>query len=186
MAKLLTREKFNAICLERDGSACVCCGSEQNVTVHHIMERKLWLDGGYYDFNGVTICPRCHILAEAGFVLPEELWLAIGEHFDDELYPVGLDTSADYDKWGQELIYVTYAEEANRTFDKVQECERLVVKPNDRFVEKFEKAVRRAGGAVRATSPEWLRSYLDIEVDCNALYIAKMYPIQTIKSEGQY
>jgi hypothetical protein len=61
--KLLTRTEFREGCLERDSYRCVICGETENLSVHHIIERRLWSDGGYYMENGATLCEEHHIKA---------------------------------------------------------------------------------------------------------------------------
>jgi len=62
--KLLTRDQFREGCLERDSHKCVICGETKNLSVHHIIERRLFSDGGYYLSNGSTLCEPHHIQAE--------------------------------------------------------------------------------------------------------------------------
>lgn len=38
---LLTRDEFRERCLERDKHQCVICSSKNNLSVHHILERRL-------------------------------------------------------------------------------------------------------------------------------------------------
>lgn len=52
---LLTREDFKKIVFERDKHKCVVCG-QPAVDAHHIIDRALWTDGGYYLDNGVSLC----------------------------------------------------------------------------------------------------------------------------------
>ena len=54
---LLTRDSFRDSVFKRDGYACVICGSsDRPLDAHHIIERRLWTDGGYYTDNGATLC----------------------------------------------------------------------------------------------------------------------------------
>lgn len=64
MNRLLTREQFTTVCFKRDGGKCVFC---KNVAteVHHILDRKLFDDGGYYENNGASVCEKCHLLCES-------------------------------------------------------------------------------------------------------------------------
>ncbi len=63
MNKLLTREQFTTICFNRDGGKCVFC-KKPATEVHHILDRKLFDDGGYYENNGASVCEKCHLLCE--------------------------------------------------------------------------------------------------------------------------
>jgi len=171
MATLLTRDEFRNICLERDKHECRVCGEVHDLSVHHILERKLWEDGGYYEHNGVTLCPKCHLLAEGCFIMPHELWSLLGYEVDDDVYPEGFELNIDYDKWGQEVVY----------FGKDKS---FIVIPNE-FEEKFCKATRLAGGMIREVNPEWLAEYMSIEAKCKALYIGMGVKLP-IKNDGLY
>jgi hypothetical protein len=97
---LLTRDQFREAVFARDGKKCVHCG-HPGVDAHHIIERRLFPDGGYYLNNGVTLCERCHLAAEETLIDCPQLRLdaAIPEivlppHF----FPDGM-----YDKWGNQI-----------------------------------------------------------------------------------
>jgi hypothetical protein len=71
--KLLTRDEFRTKTFQRDQYRCINCGCNAildkdgeptNLDAHHIVERRLWGDGGYYLENGATVCEPCHIMAE--------------------------------------------------------------------------------------------------------------------------
>jgi hypothetical protein len=99
--KLLTRNEFRDAVFARDGQRCVVCGSPA-VDAHHIIERKLWPDGGYYLDNGASLCGDCHLKAESTEVSCEELRLRCSiprVHLPDHL------SSGDsYDKWGNQIL----------------------------------------------------------------------------------
>lgn len=68
----------------------------------HIIERKLFLDGGYYIDNGASVCDEHHWSCEKTDISVEEVRLAckiktiiIPEHFDINI---------SYDKWGNVLL----------------------------------------------------------------------------------
>lgn len=99
--RLLTRDEFREGVFARDGHRCVICG-EPGQDSHHILERRLFDDGGYYLSNGATLCGIHHIEAEqtvlsietirerAGIAAP-----ALPTHF----YP-----DERYDKWGNIIL----------------------------------------------------------------------------------
>ena len=60
----MTRDEFRTEVLTRDNNKCVVCGAEPTGGVHHIIERKLFTDGGYYIDNGVALCDKHHLEAE--------------------------------------------------------------------------------------------------------------------------
>ena len=101
MSKLLTRDAFRNGVFERDHHSCVIC-KQPAVDSHHILERRLWTDGGYYLDNGASLCRKHHIEAEETTLSCEEIRNASGittiiipEHFYDDI---------NYDKWGNILL----------------------------------------------------------------------------------
>ncbi len=69
---------------------------------HHILERRLWPDGGYYLDNGASLCGGCHIAAEQTRVSVEKVLSAA--RIPTRLTPPHLDPGARYDKWGNEYV----------------------------------------------------------------------------------
>lgn len=110
MPVLLTRDEFREQVFVRDGLRCVWCGRQGGPDVpmdaHHLIERKLWEDGGYYLDNGVTVCQvaaegerrSCHLLAEATVISPTELRQRAG--ITQVLLPDTLTPGNEYTKWG--------------------------------------------------------------------------------------
>lgn len=106
--KLLTRDQFREGVFKRDGHQCVVvmfggkrC-PEPAVDAHHIMERRLWTDGGYYLENGASLCAEHHLLAEKTYISCEGLrdWIGIRElALPEHLYKDQL-----YDKWGNPIL----------------------------------------------------------------------------------
>lgn len=82
------------------GGLCVFCPNEA-VDVHHIMDRKLWPDGGYYAPNGAAVCEDCHWLCEDSTYLPSKVREAAGIFV--VMLPPGLDVEFEYDKWGNRV-----------------------------------------------------------------------------------
>ena len=74
---LLSREDFRSQVFDRDDGRCVICG-ESGVDAHHIIERRLFPDGGYYLDNGATLCGACHIRAEMTVLSCAEIRAAAG------------------------------------------------------------------------------------------------------------
>lgn len=73
--KLLTREEFKRqVFAKTNGKCCVPGCHCDAVDAHHIMDRKLWTDGGYYIENGAALCSRHHIMAEDGDITPEQCY----------------------------------------------------------------------------------------------------------------
>lgn len=108
--QLLTREEFKENVFKRDGGKCVCCGltEDKNVKLdaHHIIERRLWDDGGYYLDNGVTLCDQgeagCHFKAETTKISVETLRELAG--IEAKLLPEDMYPDHIYDKWGNIVL----------------------------------------------------------------------------------
>lgn len=99
--KLLTRDQFREGTFERDGHKCVNCGNPAK-DAHHILERRLWPDGGYYLENGASVCEPCHILCEQTIISVEEIREKAGitkAPVPPHLYPDHI-----YDKWGNHVL----------------------------------------------------------------------------------
>lgn len=100
MSKLLTREEFRNQVFAKDFYLCVVC-SHEAVDAHHIIERKLWPDGGYYLDNGVSLCSKCHIDAEKTDLSVEYL-RSLGER--NKIIPPHMYDDVIYDKWGNVIL----------------------------------------------------------------------------------
>lgn len=101
MTKLLARSDFREQCFARDRHTCVVCGAP-GVDAHHIMERRLFDDGGYYLDNGATLCGTCHLRAEQTVIIPEVLRDRIGAK--SIVLPPHLYRDEVYDKWGNQIL----------------------------------------------------------------------------------
>lgn len=99
--KLLTRDQFREGVFLRDGHKCVFC-DKPGKDAHHILERRLWPDGGYYESNGATVCEEHHLACERTTISVEDVRHAasitkilVPPHFyDDHIY----------DKWGNPVL----------------------------------------------------------------------------------
>lgn len=106
--KLLTRDDFREGVFKRDNYKCVFCGKtaeqtpEGKLDAHHIIERRLWPDGGYYLENGATVCEAHHLECERTIRSVEEVRAQCGIsriHVPPHLYPDHI-----YDKWGNPVL----------------------------------------------------------------------------------
>ena len=70
--KLLSRKDFRESVFKRDGFKCVFC-EEKAQDAHHIMERRLFNDGGYYLDNGASVCEEHHLKCEMTLISPQEV-----------------------------------------------------------------------------------------------------------------
>jgi hypothetical protein len=99
--KLLSREDFKKEVFSRDGHKCVLCG-EPAVDAHHILDRKLFSNGGYFLENGSSLCSDCHLEAEKTTASVEEIREACG--IKSPALPEGFGEDKVYDKWGNEVM----------------------------------------------------------------------------------
>lgn len=92
---MLTRDEFRLAVFKRDNNKCIICGNK-GTDAHHIIERKLWSDGGYYVDNGATLCEDCHILAESTEISVDRIRKCA--KIETVLVPPGFPENID--KWG--------------------------------------------------------------------------------------
>ena len=95
--KSSVRNDFRNKVFTRDNYSCVICNREGQ-DAHHIIERRLFPDGGYYLDNGATLCGECHLLAESTQLTCEEIREAA--EITTTILPPHLYSGARYDKWG--------------------------------------------------------------------------------------
>ncbi len=100
-AILLDRDTFRESVFKRDNHKCVICG-EPAKDAHHIIERRLFSDGGYYINNGASLCETHHILAEQTVLTCDEIRKAAG--ITELILPTHLYSDVEYDKWGNEIL----------------------------------------------------------------------------------
>ncbi len=100
---LLTREEFRKNVLNRDNHKCVICPRTDDLAAHHIMERRLFHDYGFYVSNGASLCPGCHIKAEQTVITCEELREAMG--ITEVILPDHLYKDNTYDKWANIVLH---------------------------------------------------------------------------------
>lgn len=93
--KKAVRKSFRLRVFTRDGYRCAKCGKPGQdrqcevstsdlveLDAHHITSRDLMPNGGYVPENGISLCPDCHIEAEAGTIPADELYRIIGSTFE--------------------------------------------------------------------------------------------------------
>lgn len=98
---LLSREQFRDAVLARNGGACVFCDAPA-VDALHILERRLWPDGGYYLDNGAGVCGKHHLECERTAISVEDVRLACG--ITRIAVPPHLYADQPYDKWGNPIL----------------------------------------------------------------------------------
>src|SRR3954471_24725759 len=101
MESLLTRDAFREAVFARDKGKCLLCPAPA-ADAHHIIERRLWPDGGYYLSNGASLCQTHHLAAEMTMVSCDQIREAAGiakVHLPEDMYEDEI-----YDKWGNILL----------------------------------------------------------------------------------
>lgn len=103
----MNRKKFREDCVKRDNNTCIVPSCNSRVDdekdgegdIHHIIERKLWPNGGYIKENGVSICNYHHRLAEKNVIPPQAFWKWIKVSKP----PLPDDIPYNSNKWGEQL-----------------------------------------------------------------------------------
>lgn len=96
--RLLMREEFKEQVFAGSGGRCVICGKPA-VDAHHVLDRKLYADGGYYaGGNGAAVCDQDHWRCETTEISVEEVRKAAGILVP--VLPEGFLEGISYDKWG--------------------------------------------------------------------------------------
>lgn len=98
---LLSRADFGKYVLLRSMGYCVFC-EKRAVDAHHVLERKLFPDGGYYLGNGAALCKEHHLLAETTVLAVETVRAAA--RIIEPVLPPGFDPAKTYDKWGNLVV----------------------------------------------------------------------------------
>lgn len=101
MSLLLSRDAFREGVFSRDKHKCVFCDKPAK-DAHHILERRLWDDGGYYLENGASVCEDHHLECEMTIISVEDVRCACGITkiiVPDTMYPDHI-----YDKWGNVVL----------------------------------------------------------------------------------
>lgn len=94
--------------LGRDRNACVNCGREEDLQVHHIIPRNQ--GGENAKANLATLCADCHYYAHGG-----------GQHTEDGRYTVATWDSVEYDnqtEFWDEWIHQSFEERAPKGFTR--------------------------------------------------------------------
>lgn len=99
--KLMTRDDFREGVFARDGYKCVFC-DEKALDAHHILERRLWPDYGYYLNNGASVCEEHHLACEMTTISVEDVRISCG--ITKPIIPPHLYSDQSYDKWGNPVL----------------------------------------------------------------------------------
>ena len=99
--KLLFRDDFREGVFERDKHTCVLCDLPAQ-DAHHILERRLWPNGGYYLENGASVCAEHHLACERTTISVQDIRHAAG--ITKIVVPDHLYDDHIYDKWGNPVL----------------------------------------------------------------------------------
>ncbi len=99
--QLLSRDDFREGVFARDRGRCVFCASPA-VDAHHVIDRRLYDDGGYYLDNGASVCEYHHLQCEMTLISLESVREACG--IQRPLIPDHLYEDERYDKWGNQIL----------------------------------------------------------------------------------
>lgn len=97
---LLSRDAFKTAVLARSRGRCAFC-TRPAVSAHHILERKLFVCGGYYASNGAAVCAEHHWDCETTRLSVEDVRAAAGVFV--AILPETLEAGGCYDKWGNRI-----------------------------------------------------------------------------------
>ena len=98
---LLTRDQFKQQVFKRDDSKCVFC-EQPAVDAHHIIDRSLFPDGGYYVNNGASVCEHHHMECELTNISVKQVRQACG--ITEPVIPPHFYQDEEYDKWGNIVL----------------------------------------------------------------------------------
>jgi len=98
---LLTRDVFRNSIFERDNNQCVICKAPAK-DAHHIIERRLFDDGGYYLDNGASLCADCHMKAEQTIISCDQIRESL--NITEIVLPEDFYSDERYDKWGNIVL----------------------------------------------------------------------------------
>lgn len=101
---LLPREAFKVAVFRRSAGLCCICKAPA-VDAHHILDRKLFVDGGYYISNGAAVCQLHHWQCETtALSVPT---VRVAARINQVVLPDSLEGygfNAALDKWGNMLL----------------------------------------------------------------------------------
>lgn len=99
--QLLSRDDFRESVFARDNHKCVFCDSPA-VDAHHIIERRLWDNGGYLLGNGISVCEVHHLECEMTKISVEDARIAA--EITKPVIPEWMYFDQVYDKWGNPIL----------------------------------------------------------------------------------
>jgi RNA ligase len=99
--QLLTRDQFRESVFARDKQTCCVCSSPAQ-DAHHILERRLFPDGGYYLDNGASLCAEHHLQAERTTLSCSDI--REKANITNVVLPPHLYRDQEYDKWGNPIL----------------------------------------------------------------------------------
>lgn len=124
---------------ERDGHKCIVCGrSDLPLDAHHIIERRLWEDGGWYLDNLATLCDNgkegCHYKAEQTKITVDEILSILG--IVKPLLPEDMYEDQRYDKWGN--VYLTNGKRSKGPLFHDESVQKVLADVLDEFTDYYK------------------------------------------------
>ena len=130
---LFSRNEFREKVFSRDNNMCVICKKPAQ-DAHHIIERRLFDDGGYYLDNGASLCGEHHIQAETTVLSCDEIRSAA--NIRHVILPSHLYPDERYDKWGNQILSNGLRMKGELFFD---ESVQKIIQP---VLDSFQKYVK--------------------------------------------
>lgn len=136
--KPISRKDFRELCLIRDGHKCLFCDETENLSVHHIIERRLFGSclGQHLD-NGATVCELHHMFCERTIISCDQVRDQAG--ITNIVLPELFYPDHQYDKWGN----IIYANGMRRSIGPL-------------FYDESVQKVLKDGGVLNQFSP-WIK-----------------------------
>ena len=178
--KLLTRDQFREGVFARDNHKCIFCGKtaaetpEGKLDAHHVLERRLWPDGGYYLDNGATVCEEHHLACEQTVISVDEVRGAA--KITKKLVPPQFYDDHIYDKWGNPILEDGRRAKGELFFD--ESVQKVLTQGG--FIDKFTPYAKYGRTFHLPHSPgihdddKALKDYSNFEGDEDVVITAKM------------
>lgn len=99
--ELLSRHAFKTAVFLRSKGLCCFCAKPADAA-HHVLDRKLYPDQGYYLSNGAAVCEGHHWECETTRISVEEVRAACG--ITSPRLPPGVNPEDNVDKWGNRIL----------------------------------------------------------------------------------
>lgn len=172
---LLSREQFKKSVLTRDHHKCVFCDLPA-VDAHHILERRLFADGGYYLDNGASVCAVHHLECELTIITVEQVREACG--ITNVVVPDTMYGTDICDKWGNPVLFDGTRSKGPLFYDDA--VQKVLIKAG--FLSLFSHHVKAARTMHFSWSPG-VQSDDKVIINLNAFHDQEV--VLSIKKDGE-